>query len=123
TALDVATNGSADSFGADIHDAFGTASLWLDEATTMGAAADAPRSIGRVEWVQQSIDTWIQMAEPVALSISDTLTTAMEQQLPEEIRGAMAQAQGMLRRVGGTLFALQLGQIVGTLAREVLSAG
>src|SRR5690625_978366 len=73
TAIDVASSGSTSGTVPHIHDAFGTASLWLDEATSMGAASDAPRTIGRVEWVQQTIDTWIEMAEPVALSISDTL--------------------------------------------------
>lgn len=123
TAIDVAKRESIQATEGTLQTAFSTASLWLDQATTMGASADAPRELQRIEWVQQTIDTWIEVAEPVANSISETLTSALQQQLPEEFQGVLGQAAGMLRGIGGTLFAMQLGQIVGTLAREVISGG
>ena len=123
TAIEVAGAGSPAEGSASLQGAFSTASLWLDEATTMGSTADAPRELQRIEWVQQTIDTWIEMAEPVALSISETLTNTIEQQLPEEFQTVLGETAGMLRGIGGALFAMQLGQIVGTLAREVISGG
>lgn len=123
TAIDVAKRESIPTSDKTLQTAFSTASLWLDGATTMGGTADAPRELQRIEWVQQTIDTWIEVAEPVANSISETLTSALQQQLPEEFQAVLGQAAGMLRGIGGTLFAMQLGQIVGTLAREVIAGG
>ncbi|MBC9944477.1 zinc-dependent metalloprotease [Leucobacter sp. cx-328] len=104
--------------------AFPVASLWLDEVTTLGTTQDAPRTVSRIEWVQQTIDTWISLAEPVAESISNALLGALESQVPEEMRaGILSQAGPMLRNVGGALFAMQLGSIVGRISGEVVSAG
>src|SRR5690606_35689097 len=84
---------------------------------------DAPRTLSRIEWVQQSVDTWISHAEPVAESISSALMDAIGSQLPEQFGEALAGATPMLRSVGGALFAVQLGTIVGKLSGEVVSAG
>lgn len=123
TAIDAA-KAQTDSASAQIDQSvFSTASLWLDEATSMGAVADAPRTINRVTWVQNSIDTWIEMVEPVAESVSQALLTSLRSQLPEEMQGALGGAAPILNSVGATMFALQLGQIVGSLSSEVLSGG
>jgi putative hydrolase len=66
---------------------------------------------------------WTQLAEPVADSIADSLTRVMNEQAPEELRGMLANAGQMVRAVGGTLFAMQLGQVVGQLSTEVVSGG
>lgn len=131
TAIDVAGTGTgsdSDTSGAagdpaSAMRAFPVAALWLDEATDLGPVADAPRTLTRIEWVQQTIDTWIGFAEPVAESISSALTGAIEEQLPEQLGGALSGAAPMLRSVAGALFAVQLGTIVGKLSGEVLSAG
>jgi putative hydrolase len=124
TAIDtVSAAPSASGDANDVLRAFPVASLWLDEATGMGSSSDAPRALSRIEWVQQTIDTWTAMAEPVANSISAALTEAMSSQLPEEMRSMLQGAETMLRNVGGALFAMQLGTIIGKLATEVVSAG
>ncbi|MFV0435697.1 MAG: zinc-dependent metalloprotease [Leucobacter sp.] len=103
--------------------AFPVAALWLDEVTELGPTPDAPRTLSRIEWVQQSVDTWVRLAEPVADSITRTLTEAIQSQMPEELSGALQNAVPMLRSVGGALFAMQLGTIIGKLSGEVVSAG
>ena len=122
TALDAA-GGSASSDSGPAMRAFPLASLWLDEATELGPVSDAPRTVNRIEWVQRSIDTWISLAEPVAESVSKALMSSMNRQMPEEMAAAMQQATPMLRSVGGALFAVQLGSIVGQLSGEVVAAG
>lgn len=122
TALDAAA-GEGTPNAAPADRAFPVASLWLDEATELGPVPDAPRAISRIEWVQRSIDTWISLAEPVAESVSEALMSAMNNQMPEEMSAALQQAAPMLRSVGGALFAVQLGSIVGQLSGEVVSAG
>ncbi|MHA3685309.1 zinc-dependent metalloprotease [Leucobacter sp. HY1908] len=123
TALEVASDGTPAADPAPALRAFPVAALWLDEATELGPTPDAPRAIGRIEWVQQSIDTWVALAEPVAESITGALMNALNQQMPEELGDALKGATPMLRSVGGALFAVQLGTIIGKLSGEVVSAG
>ncbi|WP_336651258.1 MULTISPECIES: zinc-dependent metalloprotease [unclassified Leucobacter] len=123
TAIEVASTGAPTGDPAPAMRAFPVASLWLDEATELGATPDAPRTLTRIEWVQQSVDTWISLAEPVAESITRALVEALQSQMPEELNGALQGAKPMLRSVGGALFAVQLGTIVGQISGEVVSAG
>lgn len=123
SAIDIAGNGTPAADSAPALRAFPVASLWLDEVTEVGQAPDAPRAISRIDWVQQTVDTWISLAEPVAESISRSLTEALEGQMPEQLAGAMGGFGPMLRSVGGALFATQLGQIVGKLSHEVAAGG
>ena len=102
---------------------FSVASLWLSEVTEIGEGSELPRAISRVEWVFDSIATWSALSEPVALSISDALMSAMGENSPEEIRDALAGAGMMIRGVAGALFAMQLGNVVGKLSTEVVSGG
>ena len=103
--------------------AFQVASLWLDEAVDVSSLPSGPELLTRRSWVAATMPVWSQLAEPVALSISDSLTRVMSEQAPEEMRSMIQGASRMLRGVGGTLFAMQLGQVVGQLATEVVSGG
>lgn len=123
TAIEVASDGAPAIDPAPALRAFPVAALWLDEVTDLGPTPDAPRAIGRIEWVQQTIDTWVALAEPVAESITGALMSALDQQMPEEFGDALRGATPMLRSVGGALFAVQLGTIIGKLSGEVVSAG
>ena len=123
TAIEVASEGETSVDPAAVMRAFPVATLWLDEVTEVGQAPDAPRAISRIEWVQQTSDTWISLAEPVAESISRALVDALQGQLPEEFSEALGGFGPMLRSVGGALFAMQLGQVIGKLSREVAAGG
>ncbi len=123
TAIEVASGDAGAGDSAAALRAFPVAALWLDEATELGPTPDAPKTLSRIEWVQQSIDTWVGLAEPVAESITRALMHALESQMPEELGSALQGATPMLRSVGGALFAVQLGTIVGRLSGEVVSAG
>ncbi|WP_233437772.1 zinc-dependent metalloprotease [Agromyces laixinhei] len=103
--------------------AFQVASLWLDESVDFGALPGTPEVLTRRAWVAATMPIWSQLAEPVALSISDALTRVMSEQAPEEMRSMIEGASRMMRGVGGALFAMQLGQVVGQLATEVVSGG
>jgi putative hydrolase len=99
------------------------ASLWLDEASTISSFGLAPRYLSRTEWTTATMPVWTQLAEPVALSIADALTDVLKQQAPDEMAGMLEGASKLMRNLGGTLFAAQLGQVVGQLATEVVSGG
>ncbi len=106
-----------------LEQAFHVASLWLAEATSITELSVEPRLISRTEWVTQTMPIWTQFAEPVAMSIADALTGVLREQAPEELEGMLVNASQLMRNVGGTLFAMQLGQVVGQLSTEVVSGG
>jgi len=106
-----------------IEQAFHVASLWLAEATDISELTVAPRLMSRTEWVTATMPVWIQLAEPVATSIADSLSEVLKDQAPEEMADMIAGASQLMRNVGGTLFAMQLGQVVGQLSSEVVSGG
>ncbi|WP_345764114.1 zinc-dependent metalloprotease [Diaminobutyricibacter sp. McL0608] len=108
---------------AALEQAFHVAALWLDGVTSVAELTTQPQLIGRVEWARQTMPLWTQLAEPVALSISDALTQVLKEQAPEEMQGMLANAGQIMRSIGGALFAMQLGQVVGQLAKEVVSGG
>lgn len=107
----------------ELDQAFALATLWLSEATTIAELPAPPRTITRGGWVEATMPVWQQLAEPVATSIADALTSALSEQAPEEMQGLVQGAGRLMRTVGGSLFASQLGQVVGNLSKEVVSGG
>jgi putative hydrolase len=99
------------------------ASLWLDEATDIASLTTEPALLTRAGWAEATMPVWTQLAEPVADSIATALTRVLEEQAPEELANMLGDAGRVMRNVGGTLFAMQLGQVVGQLAQEVVSGG
>ena len=99
------------------------AELWLGEATELPQSPARPLVLSRREWTAATMNVWTQFAEPVAASIADALTNALSKATPEEFEGMMPGAARIMRNLGGTLFSMQLGQVVGQLSGEVLSGG
>lgn len=99
------------------------AALWLDEATGIAPLTTEPKLLSRTEWVTATLPVWTQLAEPVAESIADALTAVLRDNAPEEMGSLIPDASTMFRSVAGTLFAMQLGQVVGQLSTEVVSGG
>lgn len=106
-----------------LEQALHVASLWLDEVTEISELTASPRLMSRQEWVAATMPVWTQLAEPVATSIANSLTDVLKQNAPEELDDMISGASQMMRNVGGTLFAMQLGQVVGQLSSEVVSGG
>jgi putative hydrolase len=106
-----------------LEQALHVASLWLDEVTTVSSLTAEPRLMSRVEWVTATMDVWTQLAEPVATSIANSLTEVLTESAPEDMGDMIQGASQIMRNVGGTLFAMQLGQVVGQLSSEVVSGG
>ncbi|PZQ92133.1 MAG: hypothetical protein DI534_03185 [Leifsonia xyli] len=106
-----------------LEQALHVAALWLDETTDIASLTAEPTLLTRAGWAEATMPVWIQLAEPVATSIADALTRVLEEQAPEELTNMLGDAGRIMRNVGGTLFAMQLGQVVGQLAQEVVSGG
>ncbi|MGN6326814.1 zinc-dependent metalloprotease [Pseudolysinimonas sp.] len=113
------TPGEVSAFEQALH----VAALWLDEITSIAELTTTPALLTRSGWAEATMPVWTQLAEPVALSIADALTGVLREQAPEELSGMLGDAGRVMRNIGGTLFAMQLGQVVGQLAGEVVSGG
>ncbi|CAN5220988.1 zinc-dependent metalloprotease [soil metagenome] len=122
----IATRGTVVSLPGErsqLEQALHVASLWLDEVTSISELASEPKLMSRQEWVAATMPVWTQLAEPVANSIANSLTDVLKQSAPEDMDEMIAGASQVMRNVGGTLFAMQLGHVVGQLSSEVVSGG
>jgi putative hydrolase len=106
-----------------VAEALRTADLWLDRVTDLPSATARSEAWSRAEWVEKTLPTWKGVVEPIASSVTDAMSAAMASQAPEEMRPMLSGALPMVRRMGGAFFGTQLGQALGALAREVVSAG
>ncbi|MGO1173138.1 MAG: zinc-dependent metalloprotease [Actinomycetaceae bacterium] len=109
-----------------VRGALQAADLWLDVATELPPAGGPREALSRGQWVERTLPTFRTLAEPVASSMSRALAGAIRKQLedaPEELRAFGAQLgdeSGLLGQIGQAVYGMQLGQAVGTLAREAL---
>lgn len=148
TATDVARKLVMATQGNDVHDdaadravadAVHVATLWLDEAVALAAPAWRATGLSRAEWVEATMPRWHELVQPVADGVSSATVAAMRKQLGELGPGAFGDAipgmpagfdpaamleqwEPMLARLSSQMFSAQLGQAVGTLATEVVTA-
>src|SRR4051795_2739542 len=101
-----------------VADALRLADHWLDSATDSPSGGHSSAAWSRAEWVEQTIDVWRRLVEPVA----EHVVSAMSDALPQEARAMEGPLLGMLSQAGGAMFGNQVGQALGGLATEVLSA-
>jgi putative hydrolase len=91
---------------------------WLDSATDFPAGAASITAWSRAEWVETSMPVWQRLVEPVAASV----VKAMGSALPTEAQSMAGPMIGILTQIGGAMFTQQLGQAIGELSGEVVSA-
>src|SRR3954454_22052896 len=102
----------------DIADALRLADHWLDSATQLPSGVTSTTAWSRAEWIEETIDVWRRLVEPVA----EHVVSAMGNALPQEAQAMAGPLIGILNQAGGAMFGSQVGQALGGLAGEVLSA-
>ena len=125
-AKQIATQGAKkvpESVAKAISNAMATGSLWLDEVTEVASITSEPKLLSRELWVADSLGLFKDLATPVANRMSEALTENFQENLPEEFSGFMSQASGIMKSAGSVMFAMQMGQALGRLSEEVVSAG
>jgi putative hydrolase len=95
------------------------ADLWLEPTSALPSGIRATEAWTRTEWIQRTLPIWRKLCDPVA----GRMVNAMGDLVPEEMRAQLGPMQSMVATLGGALFGGQLGQALGSLAAEVLSAG
>jgi putative hydrolase len=95
------------------------ADLWLDPVSALPSGIRTAAAWNRNEWIYNTLDVWRKLCDPVA----GRMVAAMGDLVPPEARAQLGPMQSMVTTLGGALFGGQLGQALGSLAGEVLSAG
>src|SRR5256884_5221103 len=104
---------------AAVGEALRLADLWLEPASALPSGISSVHAWTRSEWINHALPVGRKLCDPVA----GRMVGAMGELVPEEMRGQLGPMQSMVATLGGALFGGQLGQALGTLAAEVLSAG
>jgi putative hydrolase len=103
---------------AAIADAVHLAETWLDGATALPAGTTKAVAWTPTDWIDNTLDTWKRLCDPVAEQISTVWASA----LPEEAKNMAGPLLAMMSQMGGMAFGSQLGQALGKLSREVLTS-
>jgi putative hydrolase len=103
---------------AAISDAVHLAETWLDGATALPAGTTKAVAWTPNDWIDNTLDTWKRLCDPVAEQISTVWASA----LPEEAKSMAGPLLAMMSQMGGMAFGSQLGQALGKLSREVLTS-
>lgn len=108
----------------ELRDAVRLADTWLDDATSFTATGGPVAVWSRAEWVENTMPTWRRLIEPVADAMTEAMADSVSGGDPAEgaIPGLDAFLRPWLKSSGSTIFGLQAGQAIGTLATSVLSA-
>ena len=101
-----------------IADAITLADHWLDAVTDFPSGVVTTTGWSRAQWIEESVPTWRQLVEPVAQHV----VAAMGEALPAEAKAMAGPLIGMLGQAGGAIFGTQIGQALGELSTEVLTA-
>ncbi|MFT3872708.1 MAG: zinc-dependent metalloprotease [Nocardioides sp.] len=101
-----------------IADAVQLADHWLDGATGFPSGVQTTAAWSRAEWIVNTQQVWKVLVDPVV----GHLVSAMGNALPAEAQSMAGPLLGMLEKVTDLMVATQVGQALGGLAGEVLSA-
>ncbi len=101
-----------------ISDAVHLAETWLDGATALPAGTTKAVGWTPAEWVDNTLQTWKRLCDPMAEQISTVWASA----LPEEAKAMAGPLLSMMSQMGGMAFGSQLGQALGKLSKEVLTS-
>lgn len=108
----------AESTSSAISDAVHLADTWLDGACALPAGATRAAAWTPQDWVDNTMDTWKRLCDPMAEQIGSVWSSA----LPEEAKAMAGPLMAMMTQMGGMAFGSQLGQALGKLSREVLTS-
>lgn len=94
------------------------ADLWLENATTLPSGTTTTVSWTRKDWIAHTVDTWKELAEPLASHMAD----ALQELVPEDMRAMLGPMSSLMKGLGSTLFGAQLGQAMASLAGQVITS-
>ena len=112
----------SDTTASAIRDAVHLADTWLDGATALPAGATRAAAWTPQEWVDNTLDTWKRLCDPMAEQISNVWTSALPEGAGEQLAAMAGPLMAMMTQMGSMAFGSQLGQALGRLSKEVLTS-
>jgi putative hydrolase len=97
------------------------ADLWLDDVTDLPSGVQVVESWSRAEWLDRTLPVWTQLCDPVAGKVVEAMGKAIPAEQLQAFGGGNP-ITGIMNQVGGLMFGAQVGQGLGGLAHEVVSA-
>ena len=98
------------------------ADLWLDDATDLPSGVQTVETWTRTDWLERTLPVWTSLCDPVAARVVAAMSNAIPAEQLEAMGGANNPLAGIMNQIGGLMFGAQVGQGLGGLAREVVSA-
>lgn len=118
--------------GQAVREAMSAANLWLDSACGIDPAPGEAKVLTRINWVDDTLDSWADFAAPVSKSYSDALSSVLSERfgdaeiseifagpVPIALPEGMNDPASIIRFMGNTAFSMQLGTAAGNLSHEV----
>ena len=104
-----------------VAEAIRLADLWLDEATVLPSGVQTVEAWTRLDWLDKTLPVWSALCDPVAARVVSAMSAAVPAEQLAAL-GADNPLAAILTQVGGLMFGAQVGQGLGGLSREVVSA-
>ncbi|MFT8394541.1 zinc-dependent metalloprotease [Propionibacterium sp.] len=108
----------------ELADADRLAESWLDPVTSFPPLARPAQAWSRAEWVEDTMDSWRTIVDPIVTSIADAMATTFGGEAATEVP-ELAQFTGifgpLLRSAAGQMYSVQLAQAIAQIAAEVVS--
>ncbi|MCG7308444.1 zinc-dependent metalloprotease [Brachybacterium sp. ACRRE] len=103
----------------ELEEAANIASLWLADAISFDLPSRPLEVWTRGTWLHRTQERWQSIVEPVAKYMAGAIGEAMTAQMQQAELQLPGDPGQMMERMGGTLFGVQFGHAIGSLAREV----
>ena len=109
---------------AQLADSHRLAESWLGPAVSFEACPAQAQAWSRAQWVEDTMDSWRAIVEPVVTAIAEAMSTGLGGEAAAELP-EIAQLTGMLapvmRMAAGQMYTAQLAQAIGEISAEVVS--
>lgn len=104
-------------------DAMRVADLWLDQSIAFSAPQLPGQTWRRSQWIDGTVPTWCEVVEPLSHSLGNAVGSALSADIEPAMAGIFGQMNEMMKKVGGIMFATQLGEALKGAASTVTGAG
>ena len=104
-------------------DALRVADLWLDSNVAFSAPQLPGQTWRRTQWIDGTVQTWCAVVDPLSNSLGNAVGSALSSEVEPAMAGIFAQMNEMMKKIGGIMFATQLGEALKGAANSVTGAG
>ncbi|MBT1034984.1 zinc-dependent metalloprotease [Canibacter sp. lx-45] len=106
-----------------IRDGITMLNSWLDETVAFSATHKPPQVTSRKEWIDATLEGWMEYAEPVNNASAKTAGKLVSEQLGDDVKMSAQNIASFFKNASKTVFRTQFGTAVGSVAKDALSGG